>query len=253
MAMGPSDLFEQQYGEGRLTYRRTLPRLRRWLRQWSRDRFDVTRDIVARLCAIGGSGRLLDFGCGDGHLARLVAQAAPGRLTEIVGVDISKSRVTQAQALSAAQEGLGAHFRFVVGDESAIPNVRGDGFDLALCIAVFGQVYDLYGLGRSLYDALRPGGRLVAEFANYAYLRHRFGLVSGRVPTVSPAPMDLWPAIGWDSGEIHYFSQSTSVRFLEQLGFTIEARHTTGFLANVLRVWPSLLATGFVVVARRPE
>jgi len=142
--------------------------------------------------------------------------------------------------------------RFIAGDESVLPELCGDGFDIIMCIAVFGQVYDLYGLGRSLYEVLRPGGHLVAEFANYAYFRHRARLLRGRVPTVSPAPMELWPSIGWDSGEVHYFNLSTSVHFVEQLGFVVEAVHATGLLAGVLKMWPSLLATGFVIEARRP-
>ena len=69
---------------------------------------------------------------------------------------------------------------------------------------------------------------------------------------MSPAPVELWPSIGWDSGELHYFSLSTSVRFVEQLGFEVEGVRPTGLLASVLRIWPSLLATGFVIEARRP-
>jgi ubiquinone/menaquinone biosynthesis C-methylase UbiE len=252
VARGPADLFEQQYGERRLTYAESFPRLRRWLRPWLRDRFEVARDAVARLCATTGGHRLLDFGCGDGRLARLVAEAAPDAITEIVGVDISPSRVAQAQALVAAAQRGTTHFRFISGDESVLTGVRDKGFDIVMCIAVFGQVYDVYGLGRSLFESLRPGGYLVAEVANYAYVRHRARLVRGRVPTVSPAPMELWPSIGWDSGELHYFSRRTSVQFLTQIGFVVEAVHATGLAANALKIWPSLLATGFVIEARRP-
>lgn len=250
MAKGPAELFEQQYGEGRLTYSQTFPRLRRWLRPWLRDRFEVARDAVARLCATTGARRLLDFGCGDGGFARLTAEAAD-TLTEIVGVDISPSRVAQAQALAGAAD-RGTQFRYIVGDEAVLEGLRDTGFDIVTCIAVLGQVYDVYGLGRSLYEALRPGGCLIAEFANYAYVRHRVRLLLGRVPTVSPAPMELWPSIGWDSGELHYFDRSTSLQFVRQLGFVVEAVHPTGFLANAFKLWPSLLATGFVIQARRP-
>jgi ubiquinone/menaquinone biosynthesis C-methylase UbiE len=253
VARGPADLFEQQYGEGRLTYAQTLPRLRRWLRPWLRDRFEVARDAVVNLCEATRAHRLLDFGCGEGRLVRLVAEAAPDSLSEIVGVDISPSRVAQAQALAPAAPGGKTHVRFINGDESVLHSVRDNGFDVVMCVAVFGQVYDLYDLGRRLYEVLRPGGYLVAEFANYAYVRHRARLLRGRVPTVSPASMALWPSIGWDSGELHYFSRRTSVQFIEQLGFIVNAVHPTGLLANALKIWPSLLATGFVIEARRPE
>ena len=252
MAKGPVDLFEEQYGGGRLTYSRTLPRLRRWFRPWIRDRFDVTREALEHVYTKGHVRRVLDFGCGDGRLARVAADAAPDTLTEIVGVDISPSRVAQAQGLTLPRPNGKPGFRFVAGDESALESVREDGFDLVLCIAVFGQVYDLYGLGRSLLEVLRPGGYLIAEFANYAYVRHRLRSLLGRIPTISPAPMDLWRSIGWDSGELHYFSRSTSVRFIEQVGFVVEGVHPTGLVATLLPVWPSLLATGFVIVARRP-
>jgi ubiquinone/menaquinone biosynthesis C-methylase UbiE len=240
----PKEVFERQYGEGRLAYRQRLPWLRTRLRRASRDRLRVTRDAVLRVCRDGRPRRLLDFGCGDGALVREVAAAAPEGLTEIVGVDIAESRIAIARERQPAQ---GVPCRFVAGDESILATVRNGGFEIVTCIAVFGQVYDLYGLGHRLVEVLGPGGVLLAEFANYAYVRRRVQLLHGTVPTVSPPGVDLWPEIGWDAGELHYFSRRTAVRFMQQVGLRVDAVHTTGLLANVLRVLPGLLATGFVI------
>ena len=248
-----ADLFERQYGEALLQYQESFPRLRHWLRPWLCDRFSVTSDIVANLCSTPARRRLLDFGCGDGRQSRLAAYRAPAGLAEIVGVDLSASRIAQAQARAATRPESSPLLHFIAGDETGLESLKGDGFDIVLCIAVFGQVYDLYDLGRRLCDVLRPGGHLVAEFANYAYIRRRLAFLRGRLPTVSSTPIRTWPQIGWDAAEVHYFTRKTCVEFVQQLGLVVSEIHSTGLLANVFRFWSGLLATGFVVVARKPD
>jgi len=40
--------------------------------------------------------RVLDVGCGSGVMARVLAQAVPGRRTEVVGVDLSQAELARA-------------------------------------------------------------------------------------------------------------------------------------------------------------
>ena len=240
---------ERQYTDRRLAYRESLPWVRARLRSRLRGRLEVARDLVAELCATPGARRVLDFGSGDGELADRIARAVPEGVAEIVGVDLVTSRVAGAEARYGHRGRVDV--RFVAGDESSLPAQRGAGFDIVTCTATFCQAVDIYSLARGLHAALAPRGHLVAEFANYAYFRHRLALLAGRIPRVSPAPMDLWPDIGWDSGNHNYTNYSMAVQFLRQTGFHVVRMRPTGLVANLMPILPSLFATGFVFVARR--
>lgn len=251
MLREPVDFFHEQYREGELRYQKRRGRIQKLFAPLRCDRYMVASKLVVQLCSYPGDRRILDFGCGDGHVVRLIADSVADGVAEIFGIDLSSERIRRAEQLGATRTVVRPRIRFLVGDERKIDEVEEHGFDLVLCIAVLSQVYDIYGLVERLRTSLIPGGRLIAEFQNYAYLRRRFQLLLGDVPTVSPVPMSEWPTIGWDTGHLHHFSLSSSLRFFEQAQFDVESVHSTGLLANLLPVRSPLLATGFVIVGRR--
>ena len=67
--------------------------------------------------------RVIDVGCGLGHVVRwLAAYDALGPGADLVGVDLNRALVTRAAELAAAE---GLHCRFIAGDALA-PGVAGD-------------------------------------------------------------------------------------------------------------------------------
>ena len=122
------------------------------------------RRVLERLAPAAGE-RIMDLGCGTGRLtAELVAVIGDGM---IVAVDRSETMLRQA----SAQEPLGPHR---VGDNtlaSGVHFVRADGtllpfadaFDAVLSTATFHWIRDHEALFVSIYRALVPGGRLVAQ------------------------------------------------------------------------------------------
>lgn len=94
--------------------------------------------------------KVLDFGCGTGHLARALA----GRGASVVAFDPSAAMFEQLQArLKAA----GAD---AVEPVSSLTSAH-DGFDLVVASSVLGFVPDLGATVRDLAARLKPGGWLV--------------------------------------------------------------------------------------------
>lgn len=87
--MNYKKLYEKQYEEGKLVNvpQRQFWGLRRLLKKYDWDRYYVTNQLVGR------GGRVLDVGCGDGHLLFMVED----RFEELFGVDISPSRIQEAE------------------------------------------------------------------------------------------------------------------------------------------------------------
>ena len=96
-----------------------------------------------------GRARVVDLGCGDGHLARLLAPA------RVMGFDADPAQVQRARGRSLP------HARFDEGDAEALP--VGDGaFDLAVCQALLVHLSRPSQVLREMVRVVRPGGRIAA-------------------------------------------------------------------------------------------
>jgi trans-aconitate 2-methyltransferase len=115
------------------------------------------RRILAGL-AIQGTETVLDAGCGTARLAEWLAGAVPqGR---VLAVDTSAEMLEVARRRTNGG-GLLAAVRLVRADLSALPFSAA--VDLIFSNAVFHWIPDHPALFRSLFAALRPGGRLLAQ------------------------------------------------------------------------------------------
>ncbi len=124
------------------------------------------RAVAARLNAVAGE-RILDLGCGTGRLTAEIAQV-PGIF--VVGLDYSAAMLRQAYGgqTPVVELPTGVYS----GDRGQTPvYVRADGarvpfvsaFDAVFSAAVFHWIPDHDQLFRSVHDALKPGGRLIAQ------------------------------------------------------------------------------------------
>jgi trans-aconitate 2-methyltransferase len=134
----------------------------------SNPQFDWGMVVLARLPLDGGEC-VLDVGCGTGRLTeQLIARLPLGR---VIGIDQSSNMV------SVAREYLKRHgdrLQLLVADAAALPIC--EEADAVFSTATFHWVLDHPRLFRSLHDALKPGGRLVAQCGgagNLARIHHR--------------------------------------------------------------------------------
>jgi trans-aconitate 2-methyltransferase len=140
------------------------------MREWNADAYHEVSDpqlrwgirVLDRL-RLEGDELVLDVGCGTGRLMELLVDRLPrGRG---IGIDQSANMIQTARAyLADRSAGRGRFARrvgFVQADAAALP-FRSIA-DAIFSTATFHWVLDHDRLFRSLFAALSPGGRLVAQ------------------------------------------------------------------------------------------
>jgi trans-aconitate methyltransferase len=112
--------------------------------------WQLAADLLELLAPRPGE-RILDLGCGTGHLTRRIADAG----ADVVGLDADPGMIEQARR----------HYpgiRFEQGDAADFSVAQP--YDAVFSNAVLHWVRDPEGAVRCIARALRAGGRLVAEF-----------------------------------------------------------------------------------------
>jgi SAM-dependent methyltransferase len=129
--------------------------------------------------------RILDLGCGTGHLTAKIAES--GAL--VTGIDSSASMIAQArQNFPALKFGLvdARNFRF---DEP---------FDAVFSNAALHWIHDAEPVVRSVARALRPGGRFVLEMGVRGNIAHIREAVESILREAGRNPISPWyfPSLG---------------------------------------------------------
>jgi 2-polyprenyl-3-methyl-5-hydroxy-6-metoxy-1,4-benzoquinol methylase len=111
---------------------------------------------------LGVGARCVDVGCGGGHVTiELARRVGPGG--SVVGIDLDEALLETARNEAAAL-GL-ANITFRV---SAVEDLNEAGLDLAFARAVLMHLRDPEHVVRLMADAVRPGGVVAIEDANFA-------------------------------------------------------------------------------------
>ena len=131
--------------------------------EWDAERYHRLSDpqvawgrrVLDRLAPAAGE-TILDVGCGTGRLTAQLAAAAGDGL--VVGLDLSNAMLAQAREWLARQA---PRVLLVRGDAAALPIA--ETFDAVFSAATLHWVPDHAAAFRSIFRALLPGGRLVAQ------------------------------------------------------------------------------------------
>lgn len=182
--------------------------------EWDAERYHRLSDpqvawgqrVLDRL-APGAGETILDVGCGTGRLTAQLAAAAGTGL--VVGLDRSAAMLHQARAWLARQA---PQVRLVRGDAAALPFA--ETFGAIFSAATLHWVPDHAAAFRSIFRALRPGGRLVAQCGggpNLARLLARTHNLMGsaRFARHFGAWHDPW----------YFADEPSTIRELQQAGF----------------------------------
>jgi trans-aconitate 2-methyltransferase len=114
--------------------------------------------VLLELLAPRPGERILDLGCGTGHLTAQIAAAG----AEVVGLDLAPTMIEQARRTYA-------QLRFVTGD--ARDFAFDQPFDAVLSNAALHWVKPPEKVIACVARALKPGGRFVAEFGGRGNVR----------------------------------------------------------------------------------
>jgi len=98
--------------------------------------------------------RILDAGCGNGYLCRLLSKKG----AEMVGVDISKRSIELAERFEKMES---MSIEYHMGSICCLPIFEDATFDAVVCNLVLMDLQDLDGAVRELRRVLKPGGKLI--------------------------------------------------------------------------------------------
>lgn len=219
---------------------------------------------------------VLDVGCGSGvHGAEL--NRIHGH--RVVGVDLSETSIEKARSRLAE-----AYVADVTKPE-LYPFFGRCKFDVIVFSDILEHLYDPFDVLTRHYELLAPGGQVLISLPNVAIWNVRLELLAGRFEYQDTGTLDRT--------HIRFFTRRTFQRFADQAGLVVRRRRTTpGILRPfvplikkvygnssqpdsssimdsgpyrfymrwfypieraICRVWPSLLAFQFVILAEPVE
>lgn len=191
------------------------------------------RDRILSL--IKGSGlRVVDVACSRGYLGKLIKD----RGNYVAGIDVSHT------AAEIAKEVLDEVHVFDIQDDW--PNELNASFDLAVLAAIIEHVFDPVALLKRISGVLKPDGKIILTTPNFFSWRNRLTFLFGRFRYTEQGDFDF--------GHIRWFDYRYLKEVLAEAGFTItrEAHYYfPGKLTRILKYWPSLFATHFIVEAAK--
>ena len=159
--------------------------------------YEYGRDVLDLLEPQPGE-RILDLGCGTGHLTNEIA-AAVGTEGTVVGIDSSEAMIDEARAAYPAVD-------FAVADGTAFSiesladdaSIGAEPFDAVFSNAALHWITDQAAVTDRVREALRPGGRYVAELGG----RNNVDAIVStlldaiRARGANPEPSWYFPSIG---------------------------------------------------------
>jgi SAM-dependent methyltransferase len=207
------------------------------LRGWPRDR------VQAILHSAGRGRTVLDVGCGNGYLLFQLRE----RYEILLGLEYSAHRMEQARLNLQ-----GTNFQPVLGSAEDMNAIASETVDCIVSADTIEHIPDVYAAAAEMFRVLRPGGRLVINTPNIAFIKKRLMLLLGRFPSTSQPNEGLGSDILFDGGHLHYFTYRSLRLLLERAGFIVEIAVGYGQLGRLHDLYRPLTSGGVQLVARRP-
>ena len=162
------------------------------------------QDLVRLLDPQPGE-RILDLGCGTGDLAQRIAASG----ASVLGLDRSEAMIAEARRKHP-------RLHFQVGDAAAFTHA--EPFDAVFSNAALHWIRDAPRVVEAIWRALRPGGRLLAEFGGKGNAR---AVVLAIAEALAPLGIDAQARDPW-----YFPSLGEYCALLDHQGFrVVQAQH----------------------------
>jgi SAM-dependent methyltransferase len=228
------EIFYQKTAERNQNFQGTIiPEPITFVGKWAgRSRIQIAFEMLAPYAPFT---KLLDIGCGS--LQNLINLE---KLTEKgYGIDIVSypSWEILGDKFEVCQQNL---------DNASLP-YESDTFDAVTLLMVLEHVFDPFTVIEQISRVIKSGGFLVINVPNIAYIKHRLGLLIGRLPNTSN--VDCWNQREWDGGHIHYFTLERLTWLLEKFGnFQVLDVQSSGKLSPIKHLFPGLLCSDLQIL-----
>ena len=173
----------------------------------SDPQFEWGLPVLARL-HLDGDERVIDVGCGTGRLTEKLLERVPRG--DVLALDLSFNMLQTAREYLRPR--FGHRVLFAQGDAAGLP-VACDA-DAIFSTATFHWVLDHPMLFKSLYAALKPGGRLVAQCGGVRNIQR----VHDRCAALAIDPEFAPYFSGW-TGPWHFADPDETAERLKKAGF----------------------------------
>jgi len=181
--------------------------------------------------------RILDIGCSTGYLGKVLKEQE----NFVVGVDISEQASKQAQTV------LDRAYCFDVEKQWPL-ELENEKFDIIVALEIIEHLFDPALFLKKIREFLEKDGTLIITVPNFLSWVNRIKFVFGKFRYTDQGIFDF--------GHIRFFTRKTLRILLNDSGFEIVKWNNIVFpgkLSLVLRLWPSLFSTQFIVKAKINE
>jgi methionine biosynthesis protein MetW len=178
--------------------------------------------------------RVLDLGCGDGSLLRL--------LIDSKGVRGWGVEIDDANVLAAVRQGI----NIIQGNlENGLAGFADRAFDLVVLSRTLQTVRHTE---RILAEMLRVGREAVVSFPNFAYWKNRQAVLNGRMPVSEDLPYE-W----YDSPNLRFFAIPDFEALVGKMGLSIRERRVLDEKGQWVTEEPNFLGSLAVYRLTRPR
>jgi ubiquinone/menaquinone biosynthesis C-methylase UbiE len=207
-------------------------------RKWPRSR-------VEAIVAMGGKGdKILDIGCGNGQLLYQFKD----KFQQLIGLEYSSHRLEQAKVNLKD-----FNFLAIQGSAEDMEQIETSSIDRIISADTIEHIPDIYAATAEMFRVLKPGGYLVVNTPNIAFIKKRVLLLFGRFPSTSQNNEGIGSDILFDGGHLHYLTFRSLKLILEKAGFKLVQKMGYGKFGKIHDLYPSLLSGGVQWQAQKPE
>ncbi len=176
--------------------------------------------------------RVLDVGCGEGTLGRILDEEY-----ETVGVDIS------SQALQLANKHYDTTKQVNIETDD-LASVVNDNFDAVVCLELLEHVFYPNKVLQNIRSVINNDGLFISSFPNFVFWEYRVDMLRGR----PPQNYTLYS----EAEHIQDFTMRTFEQLLNDTGFAVKEWHPQYSTPKLIpssfgRIRPSLFADQIVV------
>jgi SAM-dependent methyltransferase len=234
--MNPEKFYQKTAERNVKNTQAAIPKPIDFVGKWGgRSRIQIAHEMLAPYAPFP---KLLDMGCGG--LENLIVLEK--FFEKGYGMDITTypSWKSLANRFDLHKQNL---------DDANFP-FESDTFDVVTLLMVLEHVFDPFTVIEEISRVTKINGYLVINVPNIAYIKHRVGLLLGRLPITSS--VNCWELREWDGGHIHYFTLERLTWLLQEFGnYRILDVQSSGKFAPIKHLMPSLLCSDLQLLCQK--